>query len=596
MSTRSRRATVTALFAAAVLTAPLAAQSCNLLALEPSSTTTATLWDVNKITGAASNPRPIVTTPARAPTEMAFGLNGVLYGVSMGSLGDTPPGGKLWTINPATGATTFVADLTIPLTVEGDLAIDPLSGALYAITGIGDLFTIDTSTGVGTLIGNLAWSDYSGLCFDENGELWAWDNFTQSLYHLDKNTAAILGQVPVSPSPGGSVAGLAFDATAGDLVLGAGTPGPKVGAVDRVTGLFTLAGPMTGMGGCYSIEIDSSSCATVTSDGTGCVTRFASFYEPMTATAMDLAGKKVVATWNGNGYQVKTLPGSGWTLSSSAVQVPLADDDSITFGNYGLCIGSNGWVARGPANSLTPTPTSALLLNQPCEQISAWTDLDPSDPASGFVYYDEPSPGVARITYDGVIAPGNYDPNWIQIVWNVGTGDWSIEFGALALTNPQPWLVGYSPAGPNLDPGVDDVSTFGAPVHLLSMFDVLPLTIAPVGRPVQQNVAVQFDALATNVEPTALLLLGVIGWTDPHVPLSFLGLPNDCWLHASLDVWCAPVWFPAATQQWNVLTLPALPPSLNGVGFHTQAFTFDANGLGPTTRTSNGLKCKIGLF
>ncbi len=586
---------VLALAVALLPIAPLAAQNCNLLAMEAATTTTSTLWDISKVTGAASNPRTVNATPFRAPTEMAFGLNGVLYGVSQGTTGDWPAGGKLWSINPTTGTPTFIANLTQWLSVEGDLAVDPISGKLYAITGIGDLFTINTSTGVCTTVGTLAWSDYSAMTFDAAGEMWIWDTFTQQLMHVDKTNGAVLGSVTTTPSPGGGIGSLIFDPMSGDFFLAAGSTSPKIGTVNPNTGAFTLKGPMTGMGGVYSIEIDKRACASVTSDGVGCVTRFASFYESMTATAMDLAGKRVVATANSGGYSLQTLPGNGISLAAAAVMLPLGNDDSIVFGSYGLCIGSNGWVARGPGNSIAPVPQPAVLLNQINQQISAWTDLDPSDPASGFVYYHEPAPGVARVVWAGVIAPGNFVPNWFQITWNVFSGDWEIEFGTLATNNPTPWLVGYSPGGPSLNPGPSDVSTFGAPTHLLSAFDVLPLTIAAIGRPVQQNVAVQFNATTTNVEPTALLHIGIIGLTDPHLSLAFLGLPNDCWLHASLDAFTTPVWFPTTTQNWNVLTLPALPASVNGFVFHTQAITFDNNGLGPTTRVSNGLKCVVGL-
>lgn len=586
------------------LSQTLSAQSCGLLGLTndwPLSATKMRLWDVDKTTGNCSNMRIIDTGAVRAPTTMAFATNGTLYGVSQGTTGDIPAGGGLFTIDPVTGVTTFVANLNIWLSVEGDIAIDPANDTLYAVTGIGDLFTIDKVTGWCTLVGNLpqdqnGGSDYSGLAFDSAGELWVWTTFGPVIRRVDKNTAAILQTAPLVPSPGGGIGGLAFDPTNGvSFIAGGSGPSPMLSTCNPVTGVVTSVGPMTAMNGIYALEPNIRDCATVATTGPGCTTDYASFYELLSATAQDLSGKIVTAVPTASGYTITTQNGSGFAVPTNAVQVPLGNDDVQPVGTLGIWVGSNGWVARGPNNSTAPVPTIATLLNQPHAQVSAWTDLDPSDPASGLVYYDEPAPGVGRATYDGVIGFGTYDPNSIQITWNVWTGYFSIEFGQLSTNNLVPWLTGWSPGGANLDPGPKDISTFGSNPHKIAYFDVLPLTLSPIGRPLQGFAATPFDVTSTNIEPTALLHLGTIGVSNPNLPLTFMGLKPDCVLQNSLDVIVDNWPFPAPTRTWTAINIPALPPSFSGYVFHAQSFTFDNNGFGPTTRVSSGLRCKIGL-
>ena len=90
--------------------------------------------------------------------------------------------------------------------------------------------------------------------------------------------------------------------------------------------------------------------------------------------------------------------------------------------------------------------------------VYAWTDLQPN--TAGLVVYEEDVlTGQARVTYDGVPGWNTPDPCYIQIDYNVLTGDWAIRFGTVGFANPEDWLVGYSPGGASLDPGPTDIST-----------------------------------------------------------------------------------------------------------------------------------------
>ncbi|HEX5050198.1 MAG TPA: hypothetical protein VFZ65_00370 [Planctomycetota bacterium] len=574
--------------------------TCPLLALDTATTTTSTLWDINTTTGVASNPRTVSGAPNRPPHCIDFSPSGVLYGLSLGGAG-SPASGMLFTINPASGATTFVANLTQYVNVEGDIAFDPTTGILYAVDGGGPLYRVNTSTGACVLVGTLpadlpGGCDYSGLGFDSYGQLYVWSQFGSVLRKVDKTNGAIQSTVPLAPFPGGAVGDLAFDPGSGKCFLGGNPSGGMLSRVDPSTGVVTPIGSTAPMAGLWSMTFDPNNCARAIKHGNGCTTQFASFYELQAPFTQDLSGMMVIGTFNGSGYTITTVPGPGFSPLIGLAPVPLGDDASAPVGTLGMWVGSNGWLAQGPGNTTAPVPSIATFLNQPSPWLTAWTDLDPSNTAGGSVYYFEPSPGVAQATWYGVFGKGTTGPNYIQITWDTVTRDWSIEYGALSLANPQFWLTGYSPAGPSADPGPSDVSTFGSPPHTIALFDQVPLTLASIGRPIQGLTAVPFNLVTTNIDPSAVLHLGIIGLQSPGLPLIGLGLPSDCFLHASIDATSGPQLFPIGSQNWTALTLPALPPSVVGFLFYCQAVTLTTSGLGPTTRVSNGVKCVVGLL
>jgi len=604
MNCPSRPFTFTAILAIALLAALARAQgTCPLLAIDGATTTTSTLWDVDTTTGAASNPRTVSGFPNRAPLAISFAPSGVLYGISLGS-GGSPASGMLFTINPTSGATTFVANLTMFVNVEGDIAFDPTTGILYALDGIGPLFEIDTTTGVCTSVGSLpldlpGGADYSGLGFDGNGQMYAWSQFGSVLRKVNKANGAIQTTVPLAPNPGGGVGDVVFDPGTGKCFLGGNPTGGILSEVDPNTGFVTPIGSTAPMAGPWSLAFRPTNCAQAVQNGTGCTNQFASFYELQLGAFQDLAGIKVVGTYTGTGYTITTVPGPGFGPTPGIVPLPLGDNTSISVGTLGMWVGSNGWLALGPGNTTAPVPSIPAMLNQPMPQLSAWTDLDPSSTGGGQVFYSEPSPGVGQATWWNVLGKFSVWPNDIQITWDLTTRNWSIEFGTLSLFHPHAWLTGYSPGGPNADPGQSDISTFGGSPHSIALFDILPLSLAAIGRPIQGNAAVPFNMMTTNIDPSAILHFGIVGLTGyavPGVSLAGFGLPNDCYQHQSLDVVIGPALFPIGSQLWTPINLPALPPSFSGLPFWCQSVTMTSAGFGPTTRVSNGLACVIGLL
>ena len=139
------------------------------------------LYDVDIQTGATSNPR---STGIDHAIDVVYGLNGVLYTVTADEASTAIPN-ALYTLDPFTGHATLIGSTGLNDIHEGDLAVDPITGTLYAVTGHGSgsnansLLTIDLQTGVASIVGQIpvgSDSDLSGLAFDAEGNLFVLAN------------------------------------------------------------------------------------------------------------------------------------------------------------------------------------------------------------------------------------------------------------------------------------------------------------------------------------------------------------------------------------------------------------------------------------
>jgi hypothetical protein len=132
----------------------------NLYGLDPSGL----LYEINPANGHIIN---------EGGTNNSIGTTGISNGSLVGLAAD---GNTLWaggtnavyTLNTSTGAATAVGSNTgTAYATEGDLEF--VNGVLYLTsTGDsgGDFFTVNTTTGVGTFIGNLGESQVFGLAYD----------------------------------------------------------------------------------------------------------------------------------------------------------------------------------------------------------------------------------------------------------------------------------------------------------------------------------------------------------------------------------------------------------------------------------------------
>jgi hypothetical protein len=114
-------------------------------------------------------------------------FTGILYGVTM----DSSPTDPNWLviIDPTTALVTPIG-LTGPdpsRWVLTDIAIDPTTGIMYAVSGYDQkFFSIDTTTGQGTQVGStlLGYQNGGGLAADRTGAIYGVDNF--SFYSYNK--------------------------------------------------------------------------------------------------------------------------------------------------------------------------------------------------------------------------------------------------------------------------------------------------------------------------------------------------------------------------------------------------------------------------
>ncbi len=139
------------------------------------------LYTISTTTGAATPTAiggPIPAGPGGL-AAIAFAANGKLFGST--STVFQGPSDSLLNVNPTTGARTVIGATPAGI---GALAINPLTGVLYGaastpdagLAGHADIYTIDKTTGVSTLLTSLsdlrAGTFLAGLAFDSLGNLY----------------------------------------------------------------------------------------------------------------------------------------------------------------------------------------------------------------------------------------------------------------------------------------------------------------------------------------------------------------------------------------------------------------------------------------
>lgn len=196
------------------------------------------VFRINALTGAGTLLGP---SGLAGLNSMARDTAGTLFTVS---------GSSLLSINPVTGVATPQVSLSLPgissVDVRG-LAFSP-AGTLYLIQNGGStatpdlIYSVDVSTGGGTLVGTSSFSGIQGLTFSGMGLLYGWETGSGSgvgagLVLINALNGAT---TDVNPAVGGlasQIQGLAFG-TDGRL-YGAGN---ALYTVDLLTGASTLVG------------------------------------------------------------------------------------------------------------------------------------------------------------------------------------------------------------------------------------------------------------------------------------------------------------------------------------------------------------------
>jgi hypothetical protein len=347
--------------------------------------------------------------------------------------------------------------------------------------------------------------------------------------------------------------------------------------------------------------------ATNTTLGAGCGASYTSFYEYFATTpSIDLSNTAFSMINTGAAYVV--LPGTTSFVapSSQATNLNLGDDAEApvalsapfpypggSTSSFTVC--SNGHVATASNGAAVDyTPTTADFLGWVNPTWAVWRDFICN--ATGNVKFEEVA-GTAYITWDGVIGYSGTSPGTVtstfQFQFELATGNVHFVFLTMdtvsinGYAGGEGWVVGYSAAGANANPGSANLSALTS--IALSGSDVLPVSLAATTRP---KTGTNWDLTVSNVPMTTVLGVDVFGIADPGInDLFFLGAPG-CGLRAALDVTNA--WFPAGATHAYSLPIPNNLALLNVNLFTTSAvLPFPApNSLG--VLTANGVQGNIG--
>jgi hypothetical protein len=140
--------------------------------------------------------------------------------ILFGATGSGGAPSNLYTIDTATGVGTLIGPVGFSIT---GLAFDPTTGILYGgtsnVTAESQLITINTATGAGTLVGPYGTGSQTmaDITFDAAGNLYGLlEPGSDDLYRINKSTGA--ATLVGDPGLGTAVTGLAFNA-AGTLYL-----------------------------------------------------------------------------------------------------------------------------------------------------------------------------------------------------------------------------------------------------------------------------------------------------------------------------------------------------------------------------------------
>jgi len=238
---------------------------------------------VDQVTGAGT----LVGNPI-TDLELSEGLTGGLTGIAFNSAGALfgstiigppgPPAGSvirtstLIQIDPDTGALIeSIGDITVdgfPISI-GDLGFQPGTDVLYGIRANadgqnrgGELYTIDTTTGVATLVGVPEADTGGGLAFSPDGTLYVarLGFISAALLTLDPTDASTISNVSMSMFFDGLAVrsdGTLFAHVTGEVGIPEGEPGfdrrGEIHTIDPTTGISTFVG-ITGAG--FTSDLD----------------------------------------------------------------------------------------------------------------------------------------------------------------------------------------------------------------------------------------------------------------------------------------------------------------------------------------------------
>jgi len=247
--------------AAALALVPASAPAVRLLGV---SFADGLLYDVDPATGAASNPRSVLVPDSECPgaactLDHPSGLEILPDGSVLLATIETAnvlASHLVREAGLAGGGPSVPSSAALGLQIgEGDLALDPQSGALYAFgltNGTIPFRLLRIEPGANgwadpttTAVGELQTGDLSAMAFAADGTLYAIDTDADALVTVDPADASTLSSVGLS-EPLGPLAGMDFDPATGTLWVADGGSGGHgaLFTLDPATGTLHEIGPL----------------------------------------------------------------------------------------------------------------------------------------------------------------------------------------------------------------------------------------------------------------------------------------------------------------------------------------------------------------
>ena len=244
------------------------------------------------------------------------------------------------------------------------------AATMYAVDTVSDeLLAIDTTTGVGTIVGDTGFQNVQSLAFDSSGTLYGYDAVTRNLISLDTSTGAGTSIANIPTSGSNIISGMTFDPTGTSLFgiertlgLNGNITADILVTIDTATGSLTEIGSLSGAAANNVVGLAFDSAGNLFGidnvlDKLLSIDKTSGVTTEVTGTAFpSIAATSLAFDAGGNLFTVDTFPPDElWTINPATGS--LISSVPLTFSGTGSTITGIEGIAFAPI----PIPASAWL-------------------------------------------------------------------------------------------------------------------------------------------------------------------------------------------------------------------------------------------
>ncbi|NCU37361.1 hypothetical protein EOM75_15315, partial [Candidatus Falkowbacteria bacterium] len=418
-------------------------------------------------------------------------------------------------VDIATGVATDVVSVPCPMAGSGgiwtDLAIDKNDGTFYATAtdiNFSNLYIIDPSSGVITLVGDIGVAAIISCTIDLDGVMYGFDIVSDNTYSIDVATGAatLLGPAGFD---GNYAQGMGYDAVNDVVYLAAYAASAQLRTLNTSTGATTLIGALPGETGAFGFPYEGGTPATNDLS-------ISSIVSPNTGVNLTNAEAVVIKIKNNGSAAQSNFP---WTVTWNGPTGAGSANGTYT---GSLAAGASVEVTAGTAN----LSTYGLYTFEACVNLAG--DENPANNCkTKNVSNDEPS-----LCVDNLYSSGCSFGDGL-IAWNLA----NIDVPNIPCSGTPPWYHDYRDM-----------------IHELPAGETYTLTIQAGYSSTYVDVWIDYndDLLLTDNE----LVLNDAVCTDGNVPYTFqITIPEtapggDHVLRFRTN-WTAPVTDPCATYSYG---------------------------------------------